>query len=111
MMPPELVHTSGSGLIMYMFEYLSFHLGGRIDHDYIYQEHIVVNNMIKRQSECDFPHGSMQNGLIDGTKCQSSEREGNLFQLLCIAHQTEARLVLKLRWVYLIFSGGNLFIF
>ncbi len=37
----------------------------------------------------------MQNGLIDGTKCQSSERKGNLFQLLCIALQTKARLVLK----------------
>ena len=37
----------------------------------------------------------MQNGLIDGTKCQSSERKGNLFQLLCIPHRTKARLVLK----------------
>jgi hypothetical protein len=53
--------------------------------------------MIKRQSKHDFPHGSMWNGLIDGTKCQSSEHKGNLFQLLCIAHQTEARLVLKTR--------------
>jgi hypothetical protein len=79
MMPPELLHTSGSGLIMYMFESLCFHLEGGIDHDYIDQEHNVVNNMIKRQSECDFPCGLMQNGLIDGTKCQSSERKGNLF--------------------------------
>jgi hypothetical protein len=51
--------------------------------------------MIKRQSERDFCRGSMWNGLIDGTKCQSSERKGNLFWLLCIAHQTKARLVLK----------------
>ena len=94
-MPPELLHTSGSGLIMYMFESLNIHLGGGIDHDYIDQKHIVVNNMIKRQSKCDFPHGSMRNGLIDGTKCQSSECKGNLFGLLCIAHQTKARLVLK----------------
>jgi hypothetical protein len=79
MMPPELLHTSGSGLIMYMFESLCYHLGGGIDRDYIDQEHIVVNNMIKRQSKCDFPHGSMRNGLIDGTKCQSSEHKGNLF--------------------------------
>ncbi len=95
MMPPELLHTSSSGLIMFMFESLRFHLGGGIDRDYIDQEHAVVNNMIKRQSKHDFPCGSMQNGLIDGTKCQSSERKGNLFQLLCIAHRTEARLVLK----------------
>ena len=79
MMPPELLHTSGSGLVMYMFKSLRYHLGGGIDCDYIDQEHVVVNNMIKRQSKRDFPCGLMQNGLIDGTKCQSSERKGNLF--------------------------------
>ncbi len=79
MMPPEWLHTSGSGLIMYMFESLCYHLGGGIDCDYIDQEHVVVNNIVKRQSKHDFPLGSMQNGLIDGTKCQSSEHEGNLF--------------------------------
>jgi hypothetical protein len=96
MMPPELLHTSGSGLIiMYMYKSLHFHLGGGIDRDYIDQEHVVVNNMINRQSKRDFTRGLMRNGLIDGTKCQSSERKGNLFQLLYIAHQTKARLVSK----------------
>ncbi len=33
--------------------------------------------------------------LIDGTKCQSSERYGNLFQLLCIAHTTNGSHVIK----------------
>ncbi len=31
MMPPEVLHTSGSGSIMYMFESLRLHLGGGID--------------------------------------------------------------------------------
>ncbi len=78
-----------------MFESLRYQLGGETDRDYIDQEHVVVNNMIKRQSERDFPRGLMRNGLIDGTKCQSSERKGNLFRLLCIGHRTKARLVLK----------------
>jgi hypothetical protein len=51
-----------------MFEPLCYHLGGGIDRDYIDQEHVVVNNMIKRQSKRDFPCGSMRNGLFDGTK-------------------------------------------
>jgi hypothetical protein len=38
MMLPELLHTSGSELIMYMFESLGFHLGGGIDCAYIDQE-------------------------------------------------------------------------
>ena len=39
---------------------------------------------IQRQSDRDFPHGSMRNGIIDDTKCQAEERKGNLFLLLCI---------------------------
>jgi hypothetical protein len=37
----------------------------------------------------------MRNGLIDGTKCQFSERNGNLFRLLCIAHTTNGIHVIK----------------
>ncbi len=62
-----------------MFESPRYHLGGGIDCDYIDQEHVVVNNMIKIQSKGDFPRGSMRNSLIDGTKCQSSEHKGTFF--------------------------------
>ena len=37
----------------------------------------------------------MRNGLIDGTKCQSSKRKGNLFQLLYIAHTSNGSHVMK----------------
>jgi hypothetical protein len=37
----------------------------------------------------------MRNGLIDETKSQSSERKGNLFRLLCIAHTTNGSHVMK----------------
>ena len=72
MMPPELLHTSGSGLIMYVIESLRDQLGAGINRDMINKQHILVSNLLKRQSERDFPRGSMRNGLIDGTKCQSS---------------------------------------
>ena len=51
MMPPDLLHTLESGLIMYMFESLCTQLGGGKDCDYIDQQHIVVSNIIKCQSE------------------------------------------------------------
>ncbi len=73
MMPLELLHTSGSGLIMYMFESLGDQMGGGKDRNLIDRQHILISNLIKRQSERDFPRGSMRNGLIDGTECQSSE--------------------------------------
>jgi hypothetical protein len=60
-----------------MFELLRYQLGGGKDRDYIDREK-VVSNIIKCQSERDFPQGSMRNGLIDGTKCQSLERKRNL---------------------------------
>ncbi len=95
MMPPELSHTSGSGLIMYMFESLRDQMGCGKDRDLIDKQHILISNLIKSQSECDFLRGSMRNGLIDGTKCQFSEWKGNLFRLLCITHTTNGSCVIK----------------
>ena len=68
MMPPELLHTSGSGLIKYMFESLQWQTGSGKNCDDIDKLHIPVCMSIKRQSERDFPQGAMRNGIIDGTK-------------------------------------------
>jgi hypothetical protein len=51
MMPPELFHTSGSGLIMYMFESLRDQMGGGKDRVLNDRQHIQKSNLIKRQSE------------------------------------------------------------
>ena len=95
MMPPELLHTSGSGLITYMFESLQWQIGGGKIRDDVDKLHIRVYMFVKRQSERDFPRGAIRNGIIDGTKCQSEERKGNLFLLLCIANTSEG--IMKLR--------------
>jgi hypothetical protein len=55
MMPQELLHTSGCGLIMYMFESLRDLMGGRKNRDLIDRQHILISNLIKKQSEHDFP--------------------------------------------------------
>ncbi len=73
-MPPELLHTSGSGLITYMFESLQWQIGGGKIRDDVDKLHIRVYMFVKRQSERDFPRGAIRNGIIDGTKCQSEER-------------------------------------
>jgi hypothetical protein len=82
MTPPELLHTSGQGLIMYIFESLSNQIGSGKDRDEIDKQHVRMYMIIKRQSEHDFPHGAM-------TKCHAEERKGNLFLLLCIAHTVD----------------------
>jgi hypothetical protein len=106
-MPPELLHTSGSGLIMYMFDSLRDQMGGGKGRDFINKQHNQTSSLIKRQSEQDFPRGSMRNGLIDGTKCLSSKRKGNLFQLLCIAHTTNESCVMKRSLSYQTQNGSN----
>ena len=75
-------------------------MGGGQDRDLIDQQHIEISNLLKRQSERDFPTGSMRNRLIDGTKCQSSKRKGNLFRLLCIAHTTIGSSIMKRSLLY-----------
>jgi hypothetical protein len=71
-----------------MFEPLRAQLGSGNDRDNIDKLHDRLYMTIKKQSEQDFPRGAMRNGLIDGTKCQSEERKGNLLLLLCIANKT-----------------------
>ena len=88
MMPPELLHTSGSGLIKYMFQSMQWYIGETQLRDDIDKMHVRIYSAVKRQSERDLPRGSIRNGIIDDTKCQSEERKGNLFLLLCIANTT-----------------------
>ncbi len=89
MMPPKLLHMSGSGSISYMFESLRVQIGCSKDWDEIDKYHIRISLIMRGQSEHDFPCGAMRNGLINRTKCQAEERRGNLFLLLCIAHMLE----------------------
>ena len=99
MTPPELLHISGSGLIKYMFQTLKYLLSPMFQiiidalHQRLFQD-------IARQSEKDFPRGSNRNGILDGTKSQSTENRGNLFLLLCLAHTVAGRRALAriFRW-------------
>ena len=100
MTPPELLHASGSGVCKYIFDSLGAQIGGGIVRDEIDKMHIKLYLNIKRQSERDFPRGAIRNGIIDSTKCQSEERKGNLFLLLCIANTTEGSQKLRAKLSY-----------
>ena len=52
---------------------------------------MITCKALRRQSERDIPRGATRNGMLDGTKCQASERRGNLFSVACIAHTTSGR--------------------
>jgi hypothetical protein len=84
MMPPELLHTSGSGLILYMFESLHVQIECGNDLDEIDKYHIRISLIVRRQSERDFPRGAMGNRLINRTKCQAEERRGICFYVYAL---------------------------
>jgi hypothetical protein len=56
--------------------------------------HCLVRSA-EQQSERDFPHMSIQNGLPDGTKMCGSKQVGNCFVLLCVMHTHSGQ---KLMW-------------
>jgi hypothetical protein len=68
-------------------------MGGGKDRNLIDRQHILISNLLKRQSERDFPRGSMRNGLIDGTKCQSSDVR-KICSDYCVLHIQQMEVVL-----------------
>ena len=95
MCPPELLHTLDAGSTVYIQESLQGLISGGKCREELDAQHIRMSSTIRRQSERDFPRGSVRNGLIDSTRCQSSERKGNFFLLMCIAHTADGELVLR----------------
>ena len=99
MMSPELLHTSGSGLIMYIFKALRFLFGntvlGMAAVVLLGRLHKRISFELSRQSDRDLPRGSVKNGVLDVTKCQSHERIGNLVRLLFLAYTTSGRSAMK----------------
>ena len=78
MTPPEMLHTSGSGLIKYIFLTLKARLADKW-RNIIDKLHRKVSKNILRQSDNDFPDGSVCNGIADGTKLQSTEARDRPF--------------------------------
>ena len=95
MCPPETLHVLDAGITIYMMEALRLLLpGGRVREE-LNELHVMMAYNIKRQSERDLPWGLIRNGIIETTCCQSSERRGNLFLLLYIAHTVDGSELLK----------------
>ena len=106
MTPPELLHTSGSGIILYIFSVLESSLP-KSDLCTLDELHKDLMASFFRQSERDFPRGASRNGLVDGTKCQSTERRGNLLLLLCIAHTSAGQRALQKYFVQVGITHGQ----
>ena len=95
MCPPETLHVMDAGITVYMQESLQNRTSAGQSRDSLNEQHFRLFNNIRRNSERDLPRGATRSGLIDSTRCQSSERKGNLFLMLCIAHTVDGRQILQ----------------
>ena len=94
MTPPKLEHTSGNVIMLYTFSILESGMSKSelCALDELHKELITV---FLCQSEKGYPRSTSRNGLVDGTKCQSTERSQNLLLLLCIARVGAGQRALK----------------
>jgi len=81
---PGIIACITRGIDKVNIQSIQWYIGDTKLHDEIAKMHIWMLFDVRRQSDREFPRGSMRNGIIDDTKCQSEERKGNLFWLLCI---------------------------
>ena len=95
MCPPETLHVMDAGITVYMQESMQNRTSAGQSRDALNDQHCTVYHSIRRNSERDLPRGATRSGLIDSTRCQSSERKGNLFLMLCIAHTVNGRQILQ----------------
>lgn len=95
MCPPETLHVMDAGITVYMQESLQNRTSAGQSRDSLNDQHCRLFNDIRRNSERDLPRGATRSGLIDSTRCQSSERKGNLFLMLCIATTVNGRQILQ----------------
>ena len=57
--------------------------------------HSKFHASLSRNSERDFPRSSNRTGFLKGTQINATERQGNMFILLCICHMTEIQILLS----------------
>ncbi len=53
--------------------------------------HTHLHYDLKRNSERDLPHGSVRNSVLKNSLVTASERRGNLFRFLCLAHTDQIK--------------------
>ena len=96
--PSEMLHVSGTGILMYMLAAVDQLLGKKKSNKQgkeLFDElHRCLVMDAQRQSEREMPRMSIRNGITDGTKMCGSERVGNYFILLCAVNTHQGRALL-----------------
>ena len=86
MMPPELLHTSASGLIMYMFESLRHLIPSKKSMPIIDEMHCKISMCIQRQSERDFFEEDQFAMVLLMVQKYSIQKEGAIYFVFYVLH-------------------------
>ena len=93
MTPPERLHTTQEGLTKYMMDSLQKTIGDIGERVKLVSDidnlHNNLHFDLKRNSERDLPRGSVRDSVLKNALVTASERQGNLFRLLCLSHTYE----------------------
>jgi len=96
--PAEMLHVSGTGLLKYIFKCLCNLIGtekkNKHEKEAFDDLHRCLVGDAQRQSEKQMPRMSIRNGITDGTKMCGSERVGNCFILLCAIYTKQGSTLL-----------------
>ncbi len=90
MTPPERLHTTSEGSTKYMIDSLRNTIGDVGDGKKLLTKienlHHTLHFDYNRNSERDFPRGSVRNGALKNTLVSATEHRGNMFLLLWLCH-------------------------
>jgi hypothetical protein len=91
--PAEMLHISGTGILKYKFKSVWEMIGkknaNKTEKGLFDELHHCLVLDAQCQSEQQMPRMSICNGITDGTKMCGSKRVGNYFILLCLMHTTQ----------------------
>ncbi len=93
MIPPGLLHASGSVLIVYMFESLRVQMGGGKDRDFIDKQHIQISSLINRQVNKIFQEDQWEMDLLMELNV-SLQNKREIFSNYCVLHIQKMEAVL-----------------
>lgn len=93
--PPERLHTTQEGIGKYMMDSVRVTIGDTGERKKLVSDienlHHHLHYDLKRNSERDLPRGSVRNSVLKNSLVTASERRGNLFRFLCLAHTDEIK--------------------
>ncbi len=99
MVPPKGLHTFGSGIYETLLDTMHDVIGvgnkNATDKQTVNDLHLLIVELMKRQSELDMPQPMVRNEIMDSTQMGATERHANVLALVLALKTKVGRLLFK----------------